>query len=134
MKEAKIFEVLSVEKGKGSDRIVTVGIKDGDVFDQYIRRGYAEWYLLPALKRVDHHDLDLEDRLKEFHVRRDYADLTTETRISLVMKSRPGQQTLKCLFCHTEMSDKAQVCLSCGGMLCLSCAPTVAKCPTLGCK
>jgi hypothetical protein len=130
----KLWEVLSVERGKGSDQIVTVGIKDGGVFDQYVHRGYADWYLLPTLKKINHHDLDLEDKLKEFYVRQAYADLTTETRISLVMKSRPGQQTIKCLFCHSEMSDKAQVCLSCGGMLCLLCAGSITACPTLGCK
>jgi hypothetical protein len=122
--------ILSVAKAKANDELITIGTGDFDgVVEQYIRRSFGAWFHYPSLEKLDELFRPYEALLESYHLKQDYA---TESPLEVAIKAR--KSVVKCIYCHTELQHKAQVCLHCGGFMCLECAPTQPKCPTLGCQ
>jgi len=128
--------VVSIEPAKAGDELVTINphYKDprwkheecGCKPEQYLLSKDGNWYFYPDFIM---HGTGFDRLYAEYKVRKVYE---TETPLMIAIQSR--QSEVKCIYCHSQLQAKAQVCLKCGGFLCLACAPTVEKCPTLGCQ
>lgn len=135
-----VRRILSVEKAKKSDEMITIGnlprgsCKDSESYsgaiEQYIRREFGNWFHYPSLDKVEGTFSPYEKMYESYQIRKDYP--SDEPLLAIAIKAR--KSPVKCIYCHSEIEHKAQVCLDCGGFLCLECAPTQEKCPTLGCK
>ena len=135
-----VRRILSVEKAKKSDEMITIGRVPeedlgpysgaGSIIEQYIRRGFGNWFHYPSLDKVEGLYSPYEKLYESYQIRKDYP--SDEPLLAVAIKAR--KSPVKCIYCHSEIEHKAQVCLDCGGFLCLECAPTQEKCPTLGCK
>ena len=128
-----VRRILSIDKAKRSDELITIGtVPEEDlgpyIIEQYIRRGFGNWFHYPGLDKAEFFS-PYEKMYESYQIRKDYAD---EPVLAMAIKAR--KSAVKCIYCHSEIEHKAQVCLDCGGFLCLECAPTQEKCPTLGCK
>jgi hypothetical protein len=128
--------VISIEPAKAGDELVTINPhyknplwkhkECGCEPLQYLRRKDGNWYYYPSFTL---YATGFDRIYEEYKVRRTYE---AETPLMIAIQTR--QSEVKCIYCHSQLQAKAQVCLKCGGFLCLACAPTVEKCPTLGCQ
>lgn len=118
------MKITSIEPAKGTDKLVTGRRLAADV--QYIRKGWADWYALPALERVTYWPT-LEAAFDSYLVQQEYKQ---EDTLAVAIKARKTTG-LMCAYCRETLDKRASVCLSCGSFLCLLCADE--KCPTLGC-
>jgi len=134
-----VRRIISIEPTKKKDELITISsgsdedlgpYSSGGIVEQFIRRDFGKWFYYPNLEKVGGGSwVPLENMHESFLLRQDYA---TEPPLAVAIKSR--KSAVKCIYCHSELEHRAQVCLHCGGFLCLECAPTQEKCPTLGCQ
>ena len=120
-------QILSAVPTKGSDLLISWGTAEG-TFKQYIRRG-ASYFCAITFEEVPLSLWsEIHNAYQTYLVKQDYLDASP-----LVIAIKSKKSEVKCIYCKESLSKKAQVCLDCGGFICLACSPELEKCPTLGC-
>lgn len=126
--------ILSIEKAKDHDELITVGDGAGASLQLLLHRESSyqigDWYTYPDFFKLEAiEEIPYRKMYKEHQLKQKYTDVTP---LTMAIKSRLGD--VKCIYCHSVAKLKAQLCLKCGTFLCTECSPTVSDCPSQGCK